>query len=439
MSTLENKDQNGPFEPHIIPSRLAITAMRDAGYKNTAYALAELIDNSQQAGASLIEVLSFENREIIKRRQRSRISEIAVLDNGKGMDSETLRMSLQFGNGRYLNDHSGIGRFGMGLPNSSISQAGRVEVWTWQNGYENAIYSYLDIAEIESGGVTLVPQPEHSPVPDKWLKISENDSRTGTLVVWSKLDFDRLTWKSARATLEKTEELAGRIYRKFIIDESIRIRLFAQNEDDEILFDRDAFFNDPLYLTHSTLVPKPFDIEPMFEHFALESHEIEFDGAIHIVTVNYSVAKQKTVEAAGSNNRGDTPYGKHAKKNIGVSVMRAGRELTLDSGWRIIHDPRERWWGAEVTFPPALDKLFGVTNNKQAATHFAELAATEWQQFTEDDEDFMSVVNRLKDEGDPRGFLLELADSIKRTLQQLRERIKAQGTGLRSTRSTRHN
>jgi hypothetical protein len=132
------------------------------------------------------------------------------------------------------------------------------------------------------------------------------------------------------------------------------------------------------------------------------------------------------------------PYGRHARGNIGVSVLRAGREIMLDQGWCIGYDPVERWWGAEVEFPPSLDELFGVTNNKQAATHFSELATTEWEQLAEEGEEFIDVVNRLKEDGDPRGWLLTLADSIKRTLGQLRRELKAQGAGLRSSRRSRH-
>ena len=438
MNMAESSQPADLFGADIIPARLAITAMRDSGYKNTAYALAELIDNAQQAGASMIEVLCLQRRERILHRERSRISKIAVLDNGKGMDSWTMRKALQFGNGGYLNDRSGIGRFGMGLPNASISQAGRVEVWSWQNGPDNALYSYLDIAEVESGDMRVVPAPEHKAAPDEWREISEDVSKSGTLVVWSKLDTHRLTWKTARATLLNTERLAGRIYRRFIMDGSVRIRLFAQEEGGELVHDEEAAFDDPLYLTPSRLVPEPFDKEAMFAHVFDELHKIEYNGTVHSVTVRYSVANPKTVELAGTTPRGRTPYGQHAKKNIGVSVMRAGRELTLDQGWCIGYEPRERWWGAEVEFPPALDELFGVTNNKQAATHFAELATIEWDQLAEEDEDFIDVVNRLKEEGDPRGYLLELADSIKRNLIQLRETIKGQASGTGSTHRTRH-
>ena len=47
----------------------------------------------------------------------------------------------------------------------------------------------------------------------------------------------------------------------------------------------------------------------------------------------------------------------------------------LDDGWCIGYDPRERWWGAEIEFPPTLDEVFGVPNNKQAATALFRVGA----------------------------------------------------------------
>ena len=436
MTTVDDDYQPDMFQ--IIPSRLAIKSMRDSGYKNTAYALAELIDNAQQAGATVIELLCLQKRERIRQRERARLSKIAVLDNGFGMNYDVLRIALQFGNGSHLEDRSGIGRFGMGLPNASISQAGRVEVWSWQNGSDNALYTYLDVSEIESGEMQFVPDPTHRLVPDEWRTISDHFSNSGTLVVWSKLESHRLTWKSARATLMNTERLAGRIYRRFIADGTIQIRLFAKDEEGDVVYDEEAAFDDPLYLDPTPLVPAPFDQEAMFDHVFDDTQPIDFNDGTHEVHVRYSVAKAKTVELAGTRNRGQMPYGEHARRNMGVSVVRAGRELTLDQGWCIGYDPRERWWGAEVEFPPALDEVFGVTNNKQAATHFAELATMDWEQLREGEEEFRDVVERLKDEGDPRGYLLPLQDSIKRNLAQLRDTIGSQGKGQRSSRRDRH-
>ena len=102
--------ENVSEDVDIIPARLAVTAMRDSGYKNTAYALAELIDNSVQAKAKSIELICVEEEETINQRTRRKLREIGVMDNGEGMPSETLHLALQFGNGTHLEDRKRIGK-----------------------------------------------------------------------------------------------------------------------------------------------------------------------------------------------------------------------------------------------------------------------------------------------------------------------------------------
>ncbi|MCL4256739.1 MAG: ATP-binding protein, partial [Anaerolineae bacterium] len=186
--------------------------MRDNGYKNAAYAIAELMDNSIQAGATRVELLCAEKTELAKQRQRTRIHQLAVLDNGCGMNADVLLMALQFGNGTRLTpEHqTGIGRFGMGLPNSSISQARSVEVWSWQDGVENALYTYLDIDEIERGELRYVPVPQPKPIPKIWREAGKTFDNTGTLVVWSNLD--RCQWRTAKTIIDNSEMLIGRMY-----------------------------------------------------------------------------------------------------------------------------------------------------------------------------------------------------------------------------------
>ena len=414
----------------IIPAHLAIRAMRDSGYQNTAYALAELIDNSVQASAAEIEVFCIEQFSVVNQRRRRRLHEIAVLDNGHGMDRATVRMALQFGNGTRLDDRVGIGRFGMGLPSASISQARRVDVWSWENGPDNAMHSFISLDDVEANRMDEVPEPQRESVPVRWRHMSSAIGGTGTLVVWSQLDHQRLTWKSARLTLDNTERIVGRIHRRFIADNSVSIRLVAQDDaDEQPSLDRLANVNDPLYLTPSRTMAKPFDQEAMFDQVFSYPYPIDYEGQTHDVRLTFSVAKEKTVTLAaeaGFRVRGDTKYGQHAKHNIGVSVVRAGRELMLDRSWCIGYEPRERWWGAEVEFPPSLDELFGVTNNKQAANHFSAVAALKPEDLAEAGENHRDVVKRLKSDGDPRGWLLELADEITRNLGQLRNTIKAQ-------------
>lgn len=427
---IEKRDVESGF---IIPPELAVKAMRDSGYRNTAYALAELIDNSIQADASEVELICVEKYEQINSQKRLRLQEIGTIDNGNGMSAQTLAIALQFGNGTHLEDRAGIGRFGMGLPNSSISQCRRLDVWTWMNGPDNAIHSYLDVGDIQSGVKDRVPQPSPSPVPAKWRERSEVLGTSGTLVVWSHFEEYRLTWRGAEATLRNTEAIIGRMYRKFINDGRVAIHL-VRVEDGGESSRRLAVVNDPLYLMPNSSTPEPFNKEPMFQPWGENDEEftIEFDGKLHKVFVRFSWAKPETVPDDGL-NRGSKPYGKHAMKNLGLSIVREGRELDLDTSWTNSYDPTERWWGAEVEFPATLDEIFGVTNNKQSATIFSQLAQYDWKADAEDNESRSSFIERASGEGDPRALLIPIVEHIRDQITQLRKRTEQQTKGTRGS------
>ena len=407
----------------IIPPQLAVKAMRDNGYKNAAYALAELIDNSIQAKATLVELLVGEKEEILPQRKRFRVHQIAVLDNGIGMDSDTLQMALQFGNGLYLDskDPKSISRFGMGLPNSSISQSRKVEVWTWQNGVESAIYSYLDVNEISRGDLRQVPLPSKMSIPSLWLNASEKIGNSGTLVVWSNID--RCIWKSGKAIIDNSELIIGRTYRRFLADNRVKINLKILDVDGIGIpyFNQVALPNDPLYLMSNTSCAAPYDDKPMFELWGEPmTFAIKFNGEQHDVKVKFSVA---TEEARRGHNPGGRPYGQHARKNLGLSIMRADRELDLDSSWTNPSEVRDRWWGAEIDIPPALDDLFGVTNNKQSARN---LTLTDLSYFLEEGQTYESRRETLEEEQDPRMPLFEIANHIHKNINSMRRWIFAQ-------------
>lgn len=414
----------------IVPVHLVVQAMRDNGYKNAAYALAELIDNSIQAEATEVEVLCAE-KEIQLQRRSSRIHQIAVLDNGSGMDSTVLRMALQFGNGTYLAEekHTGMGRFGMGLPCSSISQCKRVDVWTWQTGVENAIYTYLDLNEIKNKQLTEVPEPQKRPIPEIWEKVTTGFGKTGTLVVWS--DIDRCVWKTGKAIIENSEFVIGRMYRKFLDTKKVVIRMatFDIDEPTKIMVEKFAKPNDPGYLMAETSCDAPFDKKPMFQ--AWEAWEgadyeatftIKFNGKEQEVKIRFSYAKE---EARQGKNPGKLPHGQHAGRNMGVSVVRAGRELELDQSW-IQKRPTERWWGVEIEFPPALDDLFGVTNSKQSARNFSELANLDIEKLLTDGKTISQLKEQLIEDEDPRVPLIDIAHKINKTIASIRGLIDAQ-------------
>ena len=418
----------------IVPPQLVVKAMRDSGYRNAAYAIAELIDNSIQAGATKVELLCGEKRQLVRQRERTQVNEIAVLDNGSGMNAEILRVALQFGNGTRLDDRSGIGRFGMGLPNSSISQARRVDVWSWQDGVDNAVHSYLDIDEITDGRLKQVPEPEFEAIPQVWRTIGTCFERSGTLVVWSSIDL--CMWSTARKIIENSELVIGRIYRYYLIGGHVSIRMlsFDMNSRSFMPDERFAKPNDPLYLMEQTSCPSPFDSMPMFKRWGEGDvvYRIRYRGELHDVTLRFSYAKE---EAREGFNPGDRPYGKHAARNVGVSIVRAGRELDLDPSWSSPSEPRDRWWGVEVDFPPSLDELFGVTNNKQSARNFSELAKVNLDDLLEEGQTLGAVRDYLEADEDPRWPLMEIAHQIRKNIDVIRGLVKAQTAGTRSSQS----
>ena len=440
------KHENSGNDRHpYIPQRLAVKSMRDNGYKNTAYALAELIDNSYQAiervqeletaHTGVIEVIIVEEWEKVSERTRRRPTRIAVVDNGCGMTAQELRNALQFGNGSRLDDRKGIGRFGMGLPNSTISQCRRADVWTWQTGAGKALKSYLDLDEIETDAVQDVPAAVKESVSSEWLELAPiiRSAHCGTLVVWSKLD--RLKWRTAKSTVDNTEELIGRIYRK-LIAKGLVLRLVIVS--DGVRAEYPVRINDPLYLTAPSGTPAPFDAIPMFQPYGKTGREVfnvEFKGATHEVAVTLSHAKDNARVLKGGDDAGNLSYGKHARENVGVSIVRADRELLLDTAWSN-NDLRERWWGAEISFPPSLDEVFGVTNNKQFATNFTEMA--NYYRDDRNDLEWQEVRTAWSEEGAPQYLLVEICNYLQLQLNKVRTILRAQTKGSRSKKQQRH-
>ncbi|WP_016988892.1 ATP-binding protein [Flavobacterium sp. ACAM 123] len=432
----------------IVPVNLVVKSMRDNGYKNTAYAIAELIDNSIQFGAKKVDLICLEKDILLGSRNVSRIHEIAVLDNGDGMDKDTLRKALQFGNGTNLDKSSQthIGKFGMGLPSSSISQALRVDVWTWQNDSKKAFYSYLDVNEIINGVLTEVPEPIDMEVPSKWSKISGEFGDSGTLVVWSQLD--RCLWRTGKTIIDHSEFIVGRMYRKFINSGKCIINAIVVNDNNYTKPEIHKAFlaNDPLYLMQNTSVSqvlKELNLnDPMFVKHGgddgyQKSYTINLDGEKHNVFVRYSIATEQTRRGI---NAGSNKHGSHARENVGVSVIRAGRELELDTSWTNRYDSRERWWGVEIDFPPALDDVFGVTNNKQYANNFKELGSLDIENLVKERGQTISEFKQeLIDDNDPKVHLIEIAVDIKNQIKSLRGILVAQASRLeKADKTTRH-
>src|SRR5579864_1341097 len=104
MKSAGNKTTPSP----IVAVPTFINAIRDSGYKSTAAALAELVDNSLEAGAKHISI------EIRPGQGPELRPTITVVDDGCGMPPLVLRLALQFGGSTRFNCRAGAGRYGMG-------------------------------------------------------------------------------------------------------------------------------------------------------------------------------------------------------------------------------------------------------------------------------------------------------------------------------------
>lgn len=373
-------------ERSLFPSSYTIRALRDSRYHNTAYAIAELIDNSIEANAEQIELLCMEQLKPVKAQQRPRVTEIAVLDNGIGMDVRTLLDALKFGGGTRHNSSRGIGKYGMGLPTSSMSQCKRVDVWTWQNGPSSVWHSSIDADAIAQGD-HLVPMPDQAtPIPEIWRSAGSEEiyeHSSGTLVVWSKLD--KIQWRTGRTIIRNTSREVGRIHRNFINAEITKIRtaFFLKNQSIKPENDHYVETNDPLYLLSPTSTPdEPWDREPMFRQWGETKYYSEMvGGREETIAVQYSIVKPEAlVTDLVTQNPGNTARGRHARHNIGVSVVREDREIVLEDAFLreggSADNPQNRWWGCEVFFRRGCDELFGVDHNKQMVANFTQAAKT---------------------------------------------------------------
>jgi len=186
----------------IVHPHRFVQATRESGYRDIASAVSELIDNSLQAGATDIDILLTGDPD-------NGDATIAVVDNGSGMTPSILRASLRFGGSDRFNDRQGLGRFGMGLPNSSLSQSRRVEVYSWR-GHSAVWHTYLDIDQLASIDEPEIPIPLRIRIPKLYRQLA---MATGTIVIWNRLD--RITQRMWQLLPRRLHRRLGQTYRYY--------------------------------------------------------------------------------------------------------------------------------------------------------------------------------------------------------------------------------
>jgi hypothetical protein len=162
---------------NLTPSaKRLISSMRDLGYE-FADAVAEIVDNSIQANANVIQVnLRFDGFD----------SYLTVLDNGVGMAPSQIREAMRFGSIRDY-EQDDLGKFGLGLKTSSLSQCDFLTVSSRNSEKRVQIHSYA----WDMDHISKVDRWEILPlkIDDLLNSVVEHlHSTTGTAVTWEKLN-----------------------------------------------------------------------------------------------------------------------------------------------------------------------------------------------------------------------------------------------------------
>lgn len=405
----------------LFNTKNALESQRSSAYRDTAAAAREIVDNAIEAAGERVHIVfdTYQNGGKGKRLIRS----IAFIDNGAGMSNffddstgkerQMARFALTWGGGTHSNDPQFIGRFGFGLPNASINQGRRTEVYTRTGTSMPFTKAVLDIDEFANNyGMQSIPPAESvDQLPEfveNYLKRVGWFFETGTVVVWTNLD--RLTYKTPSKLKEHLLDDFGVTYR-YLLEKDPQEPLFGQISNAmafELVVDgKHVLPVDPLFLEPGCQFVTGDDdlraeeiVDINLRVALINDEKTDTERLIKVENPHQIdvYRQQKTLRTQGSMRikvarlpvgfaLGESKYKgtiQHRRFMIrkprrGMSFVRANREIqTIDvfpksdgdvasglGNWPMLQAYAYHW-GIEVRFTPELDEVFGITNDKQA-------------------------------------------------------------------------
>ena len=156
-----------------------INAMRALGYSFKT-AIADIIDNSITAGASKVDIIT----------PPTAMEEqfLCILDNGCGMDKNSLKSAMQHAskNPRAKRCKNDLGRYGLGMKTASLSQCrDLIVISKAYDGIKGAGWSLDTIEQTQDWTLNLYSEEECKKYPCYELLETLN---SGTLLIWKNFD-----------------------------------------------------------------------------------------------------------------------------------------------------------------------------------------------------------------------------------------------------------
>lgn len=388
------------FEFPLFNSSKALESQRQSGYRTTASAAREIVDNSIEAGASKVHIIFDHPTDRKKNQRKDAVSAVAFIDDAAGMLPLMARYALSWGGGTHFDDHEFIGRFGFGLPNASINQTRKVDVYTRTKGAVGFSRVSLDINNFKGFNVQTVPEPEDAKLPDfvqEYLKREGWSLDHGTVVVWDKPD--RLSFRTGNALKEHLLDDFGVTYRYLLKEFELKVEGTKVQAVDPLFLDPEArYYLTPVtgsanaggaQLTVEKHIPVKYVVDPETggKHLKivqsaedLDDKNLVHQGVIHVrvarLPLGFAVSKGKSDIPPLDDSSFDRFEVRKPRR--GMSFVRSKREIeTVDVFPRRLREETSgmgKWpllqgyayhWGVEVRFGPELDDVFGIANDKQ--------------------------------------------------------------------------
>lgn len=338
-----------------IPSaKRLITSLRNLGY-GLVDAVAEIIDNAIEAEANFVQVnVHFDGED----------SYLLVMDNGRGMNSREIQEAMKFGSKREYG-HDDLGRFGLGLKTSSLSQCDELIVSSRQDTKIARINSFMwsmdHVSKTDRWEMLKVPS---SKLPSE--VVAHLGHTIGTSVCWRKLS--RLMgyrWPTGKHAEQEASRIIfelkiglGATFHRFLSGELGRKRtgIFVNGEP--------VVPWDPFCRAHkSTDTLPPFEVPVSFgKHTA----KIIFRPFVLPIAKSF-LSPAEFIRAGGL---------KKWNKQQGFYIYRAGR-LIQSGGWSGLRtaDEHTKLVRIAVDIPSEIDEAFKVNISKMRVSIPREVRA----------------------------------------------------------------
>jgi hypothetical protein len=361
---VERLKQGGDKSFALIAADAFVRGMRDSGYKSTATAIDEFMDNAIQAQATRVDVVYTVQKA---KGGQSEISSIAVVDDGHGMEPDMIRAAVLWGGTHREDDRRGFGRYGFGLPSAAVSITDHFEVYSRVKG-EDWYRVRIDLREICDGkltnsqGLVIAPKAEKVPLPKiVAAQLGKRTLEQGTIILLEAPD--RLTSGFRKPTTFHSNlmEHLGLVYRGLLNRCAIHVNDKKVDPVDPLFLDPSARFydvgNNILAEGRDRLV------------FDVNGH----DGKVGQVRLRFSYMPPGFQN--GPEKQLNERFGVMKDNNAYLIVTRAGRQIDLAMRPHYAGDKYDmtivnydRNWAVELDFDPILDEEFGITVNKQQVT-----------------------------------------------------------------------